>query len=87
MRTTMAIVTHRHDHPPQHPRATPRTALRVTAIDRFALRLGLALVRWGRRSRFGSTFEHRANRVERELALQSRERAWERSVRLTLPPR
>ncbi|MBG6056082.1 hypothetical protein IWX81_002514 [Salinibacterium sp. CAN_S4] len=87
MRTTMTTAPGRHDHPPQPQHTNSHPALRVAVIDRLALHLGLALIRWGRRPRFGPTFERRANRVERELALESRERAWERTARLTLPLR
>ncbi len=42
----------RHDHPPQpnpQPTAQTRTVRRVGLLDRAAMHLGLALIRWGRR--------------------------------------
>jgi len=50
MNTQLAPRPGRHDHPPQpvpHPDARP--ARRVGALDRAAMHLGMALIKWGRR--------------------------------------
>ncbi|MDJ0336149.1 hypothetical protein QMG83_13030 [Salinibacterium sp. G-O1] len=87
MRTTTTTVHGRHIHPSPQPVARPLPPQRVALLDRFALHVGLALIRWGRRSHSSLTHEHGAHRVEQALAIRSRELAWERSARLTLPPR
>jgi hypothetical protein len=50
MKTHLASAPAAHDHPPQHDHA-PAThpVRRVGLLDRAALRLGVALIRWGRR--------------------------------------
>jgi len=63
MNTLMATET-RHETTvhEQHPQAVRRVGM----IDRAALHLGVALIRWGRRP--GTpTLERRANRIERAL--------------------
>jgi hypothetical protein len=48
--TRLATAPVRHDHPPRpldHP--DPRPVRRVALLDRIALHLGVALIRWGRR--------------------------------------
>jgi|GEM_PF-2246296 len=73
MNTTLTHTT-RHDHPPhdeavQH--ALPRR--RLSFIDRAALHLGMALIRWGRRpGRELARHERLANSFE--LGLLHRER-------------
>lgn len=50
MNTQLAPVPGRHDHPPQpvrSPEAHPPR--RVRLLDRAAMHLGVALIRWGRR--------------------------------------
>jgi hypothetical protein len=59
----------------------------VNLPDRIALHLGLALIKWGRRSRTCESRERRANRIEQRLATEHRERQFERTARLLLPPR
>ncbi|GGE83725.1 hypothetical protein [Mycetocola zhadangensis] len=50
MKTTLATTPVRQDHPPQPtPDLQPNPVRRVGPLDRAALRLGLALVKWGRR--------------------------------------
>ncbi|WP_133163783.1 hypothetical protein [Cryobacterium zongtaii] len=51
MNTQLAPVPGRHDHPPQ-PVRSPEThpVRRVGLIDRAAMHLGVALIRWGRRA-------------------------------------
>ncbi|QEO09592.1 hypothetical protein [Protaetiibacter larvae] len=68
----------RHTHSPtmhtveQTAATVARTERRVGLIDRAALRLGMALIRWGRRpGRELARYERRANRLE--LALLHRE--------------
>jgi hypothetical protein len=75
----------RHDHPPDtHADLRP-----LTPLDRAALQLGLALIRWGRRSGPRPEAERRANRLERALALQERNRLAQEAqlsmLRHTLP--
>ena len=48
MNSTLTAETSRHAHPPQLERVRAATR-RVTLLDRLALRLGLALIMWGRR--------------------------------------
>jgi hypothetical protein len=60
---------------------------RVSPIDRLALHLGLALIKWGRRPQELESRERRANRVEQALARESRIQLDERTARLLLPIR
>lgn len=60
---------------------------RVSLLDRLALHLGVALVTWGRRPLAVETRERRATRVEQHLARLERERAFERTLRLSVPLR
>lgn len=75
-------------HPPSQPtstQSTPRT--RVPLVDRLALRLGLALITWSRRSRTPESWERRSTRIEQELARETRERAAQHLALRTAPPR
>ena len=94
MSTTTSTVRSRHDHPPileQRPerRVTPAASAtrRIAPLDRIALHLGIALIKWGRRPLAVETRERRASRVEQQLARLARERAAERSLRLNVPLR
>ncbi|CAN5184206.1 hypothetical protein BH11ACT3_BH11ACT3_02840 [soil metagenome] len=59
-------------HPTQHThRALP--SRRVGLLDRTALHLGIALIKWGRRPGNLPEHERRANRLERALASRRRE--------------
>lgn len=50
MKTHVAPSPGRQDHPPQPvPSPEPQTMRRVGLIDRAAMHLGVALIRWGRR--------------------------------------
>lgn len=50
MQSVVSTAEHRHEHPPQSvSQPTQRPVRRVGVVDRLALRLGLALVMWGRR--------------------------------------
>ena len=71
-------------HPPSRTAARPA---RVRIADRIALRLGLALITWSRRSRTPETREHRAARIEHELAREARERATLHRALTHSPPR
>jgi hypothetical protein len=77
------------DHPPNTDTPSTRTARseRVRLLDRLALRVGVALVQWSRRSRVAVRHERRAARVTQQLATARRERAHERALRLLVPPR
>jgi hypothetical protein len=67
MSTTLTTDS-RLSHPPQLDERPLESARRVGLLDRAALHLGLALIKWGRRP--GAEFaklERRATRVERAL--------------------
>lgn len=91
MNATLSTVDNRRDHPPQPlPQLSPQASQpvrRVNLVDRVALTVGIALIKWGRRPRLIESRERRANRVEQQLARIERERTFERSQRLTLPVR
>ncbi len=72
------------EHPPS-PATQPSG--RVGALDRIALRLGLALITWSRRSRSPESWERRATRVEAALAHDARAAAALRLALRTAPPR
>jgi hypothetical protein len=88
MNTTLSTTPGRHDHPPEQSFAYQhQDRRRVNLLDRLALHLGVALVKWGRRPHPVESRERRASRVEHHLARLERERATERTARLILPPR
>lgn len=60
---------------------------RVSLLDRLALHLGVALVKWGRRPLAVESRERRATRVEQHLARLERQRSFERTLRLSVPVR
>lgn len=86
--TTSAPAERTHQHPP-HADAAParilRPVRRVGLLDRAALRLGVLLITWSRRSH--RSREELRSRVEQARATESRERAAQRRLLLTLPPR
>ena len=84
MNASLSTVSRRLDHPPQ---PTVLTVRRVRLLDRLALHLGVALIKWGRRPLKADSRERRANRIEQQLARLERERQAERSLRLTAPLR
>jgi hypothetical protein len=49
MRTHLVTAPGRHEHPPQPVEPSIQQVRRVGPLDRAALHLGLALVKWGRR--------------------------------------
>ena len=76
MNTTLPAV-HEHVHSTSPPLAPARANTRVSALDRLAMRAGLALLVWSRRR--GSVderlearnrFERHRDREQRELAAQ-----------------
>jgi hypothetical protein len=72
MNATLATPTAETRHPvqPLHPLPVRRVGL----VDRAALHLGVALIKWGRRpAASAATHERRANRLERALARNRRE--------------
>ena len=81
------LSTRRHEHPPQLAHETQSAARRVGPVDRLALHVGVALIKWGRRPLSIESRERRANRVEQQLATLARERAAERRLRLGVPLR
>lgn len=85
MNETVTTAPGRHDHPPGP--TLSHTVRRVGALDRVALHVGVALIKWGRRPRAVESRERRANRYEQQLARLVRERHYERNARLLLPPR
>ena len=62
---------HREQH--AHTQNPSQPVRRVGLVDRAALHLGVALIKWGRRSAVTSEYERRANRLERALARQHRD--------------
>ncbi|MHC5795526.1 hypothetical protein ACVXZ4_05145 [Lacisediminihabitans sp. FW035] len=86
-----------YDQPPHPPHSATETApvqnrqshpvRRVTLVDRAALHLGLALIRWGRRPLELESRERRASHAEQHLARLERERQAQRWQLLNLPPR
>lgn len=83
MNATLTTARGRHDHPPEP--TLPHPVRRVGTLDRIALHLGVALIKWGRRPRVVESRERRANRYEQELARLERERQYERAYRLMTP--
>ncbi|MET3767825.1 hypothetical protein ABIB15_000487 [Marisediminicola sp. UYEF4] len=91
MNSTLSTAPGRHQHPPpaaEHERSAHRPR-DVAPIDRLALHVGLALIRWGRRPRVV-----RARPVDSEAAQLSRqnregtiarEHAADLAYRLTIP--
>lgn len=51
----------------------PQPVRRVALVDRAALHLGVALIKWGRRPALGE-FERRANVLERAVARAARDK-------------
>lgn len=59
-----------------------RVVRRLTWLDRAALHLGVALIRWGRRPAAVDARDHQSARAEHEAACRERERAMERMLLL-----
>ncbi len=87
MNTTLST-PRRHTHPPIELHDNqPDLVRRVGLIDRLALHLGVALIKWGRRPLAAESRERRANRIEQQLARLERERLAERALRISQPLR
>ena len=97
MNTVLSTTPGRHDHPPHPPppthegRSVParpsHPVRRMSIVDRAALHLGLALIRWGRRPLELETRQRRAVRFEQHIARLERERQAQRWQILNLPHR
>lgn len=75
MQTELTTLPGRHDHPPQTvspPHLHP--ARRVGLLDRTALHLGIALIKWGRRPLRTDDRDRLASAREAHLARQESER-------------
>lgn len=73
--------------PPQVEAEAPRlTSRRPNAVDRLALRLGLLLITYGRRS-YAVPREDLARHVETARARHARELDWDRARHTLVPPR
>ncbi|CAN5341454.1 hypothetical protein BH11ACT5_BH11ACT5_08820 [soil metagenome] len=83
MNTTLTTAPGRHTHPPIQTQSHP--VRRVGTLDRIALHVGVALIKWGRRPQLVPSRERRANRYEQQLARLERERQFERNYRLSTP--
>ncbi len=78
--------TRLHEHPPQHNLTVYAHELRrVGLLDRAALRVGVALITWGRRSALVESHAPRTQRVGLHEALRERELAAERMRHLGTP--
>ena len=85
---TMLSTTSRHEHPPEREyirQAQP--VRRVRLLDRIALHVGIALIKWGRRPRPIESRERRALRIEHYVARQAREQEMQKLHLLTFPLR
>ena len=88
MNTALTTAPGRHDHPPiQLHDSQPHFVRRVSLIDRLALHLGVALIKWGRRPLSVESRERLANRNEQRLARLERELLAERNLRNSVPLR
>ncbi|MCU1506855.1 MAG: hypothetical protein JWP05_1824 [Microbacteriaceae bacterium] len=83
---TVTTAPGRHDHPPQ-PIQPSQPIRRVNLLDRAALHLGVALIKWGRRPRRTDSRASLAHHAEQHCARLDRERAAERMRHLNVPPR
>jgi hypothetical protein len=83
--TTVSAAPGRHDHPPQPAHVQPHRVRRVSLLDRAALHLGVALVKWSRRPYLDESRARRAREAEQYLARLDRERAAERLLHLNVP--
>lgn len=74
-------------HSPPAVRAPERAAPQVGMLDRLAMRLGLALLMWGRRRAVLDRHHARSVRHEREHDRAARQRDAERAFWTLVPPR
>jgi len=88
MNTTLTTTRGQHEHPPQHVHIKElHPVRRVGLLDRIALHVGVALIKWGRRPYPLESRERRADRIEQYFARLAREESARRLLLLTLPPR
>jgi hypothetical protein len=85
MNATLTTERGRHNTREQHAGLRELPVRRVGLVDRVALHVGVALVKWGRRPLWAETHERRANRVEQHLAHLERQLAAERMRYLSAP--
>jgi hypothetical protein len=78
MNTTLTNETRRdpsvHSGHPVQNENRPQPVRRVGLVDRAALHLGVALIKWGRRPSSAQHYERRANLLERALLSNARDR-------------
>ena len=86
MNSTLSTAPGRYDRPPP-PYEVQLPVRRVGLLDRIALHVGLALIKWGRRPVPQESRERRALRYEQHVARLERERLTERAIRLGSIPR
>ena len=96
MNTTVSTTPGRHERPHQpvtverfvhtETHEAPAVVRSVHLLDRIALHVGIALIKWGRR-RAAESRERLAQRHEQRIARLARERHDERRLRLEIPPR
>ena len=88
MNTTLSAPS-RHVHPPHDTVVHTLPARRVGLLDRLALRLGLALITWGRRPvrRSSPSREQLILLHVQDRARSERERAAERALRTSIAQR
>jgi len=79
------LSTRRLDHPPQQQYLV--AVRRVGTLDRLALHLGVALIKWGRRPHLAATREQLTLQHEEHGALVQREIEAQRELLLTSPLR
>jgi hypothetical protein len=83
---TVSATPGRHDHPPQPAHVhRPRPMRRVNLLDRAALHLGVALIKWGRRTYLDESRARLAHERQQYLARLDRERAAQRLLHLNVP--
>ncbi|MDM4763850.1 hypothetical protein QT381_12610 [Galbitalea sp. SE-J8] len=88
MNTTLARESRTTTTHPPHDAVHAAGTRRVGLLDRLALRAGLALITWSRRTvRPAPERERLASQHEQRLARLARERAAERTLHLTVPRR
>ena len=86
MKSQLATTTGRHEHPPQPARTVEsRPVRRVGMLDRAALHLGVALIKWGRRPARVDTRDQLAVHAEVQRVRLERERERARYEATHLP--
>ncbi|CAN5301013.1 hypothetical protein BH09ACT1_BH09ACT1_18900 [soil metagenome] len=80
--TDTEVTTGHQQHPPQQVQHQLHVVRRLTWLDRAALHLGVALIRWGRRPAARDDRDHHAAELAYRAARRERERAMERMLLL-----